>query len=145
MFYALSERTVYHRFFHVLKSMPHARLQELLKVDYERDMVLVACVGKAADDAMVAGARYHLDRRTNVAEAAFLVRDEWQGKGLGTALFRSLIEVARANGVRGFTAEVLADGHAMLRVFHNSGLVVQSKLESGVYSLTMPFDGDKKA
>ena len=36
---------------------------------------------------ILAVARYDLDRRTNLAEVAFVVRDEWQGKGLGTQLF----------------------------------------------------------
>ena len=141
MFYKLSEDSIYHRFFQAVRSMPHGKLQEFLKVDYQRDMVLVASTGKAESDPLIAIGRYNLDRRTNMAEVAFLVRDDWQNKGLGTAMLRSLVESAKANGIHGFTAEVLADNQPMLRVFHNAAkLSIESKLEDGVYSLHMLFD-----
>ena len=50
---------------------------------------------------------------------------------------RHLIDIARENGVAGFTAEVLAENRGMQHVFHKSGLEVQSQLNDGVYSLTM--------
>jgi len=143
MFYHLSETAVYHRFFRALRSMPHGRLQEFMRVDYENDMILVVTEGKGDHDAMVALGRYNLNHQSNLAEVAFLVRDDWQNKGLGTQLFATLIEVARLKGIRGFVAEVLADNHAMLRVFHNSALSVESKFEEGVYFLTMIFDEPK--
>jgi hypothetical protein len=48
-----------------------------------------------------------------------------------------LIDIARENGIAGFTAEVLAENRATQHVFHKSGLEVESQLDSGVYSLTM--------
>ena len=141
MFYKLSADSIYHRFFQALRSMPHGKLQEFLKVDYQRDMVLVATTGKSETDPMIALGRYNLNRQTNLAEVAFLVRDDWQNKGLGTVLLRSLVESAKSNGIRGFTAEVLADNQPMLRVFHNAAeLTIETKLEDGVYSLHMLFD-----
>ncbi len=139
LFYKLSETAVYQRFFRQIKSMPHERLQEFMRVDYERDMVLVAATGKSEDDNIIALGRYNLDPQTNMAEAAFMVRDDWQSRGLGTQMLATLIQLARTKGIHGFVAEVLADNHAMLRVFHNSGLSIESRLEEGVYFLTMPF------
>ncbi|UCF34584.1 MAG: GNAT family N-acetyltransferase [Phycisphaerales bacterium] len=139
MFYKLSEDSVYHRFFRTIKSMPHGKIQEFLRVDYKADMVILGFTGKTEDADLVAIGCYNLNRQTNLAEVAFLVQDEWQDKGLGTALFQILIEAARAGGIRGFTAEVLADNVPMLRVFHESGLLIESHLEDGVYSLEMSF------
>jgi RimJ/RimL family protein N-acetyltransferase len=142
LFYSLSEEAIYHRFFAAIKSMPHERLQEFLRVDYDRDMVLVAATGKSESDPVIAVGRYNHDRQTNFAEVAFLVRDEYQNKGLGTALLKMLVRVARSHGIGGFTAEVLADNLPMLHVFHRSGLAVESSLDGGIYSLTMPFKAE---
>ena len=81
--------------------------------------------------------------RTNFAEAAFLVLDDLHGKGVGTALMKTLVETARQQGIAGFTASVLADNQRMLRVFHKCGFQVESKLIEGVYFLTIPFGREK--
>jgi acyl-CoA hydrolase/RimJ/RimL family protein N-acetyltransferase len=141
MFYALSEDTVYHRFFRSLQTMPHQRLQEWLQVDYRGSMVLVVTTGIEGDEAIVAVARYDLDQRTNLAEVAFVVRDDHQGQGLGTQLLAALMEIARENGIAGFTASVLADNVAMLRLFHDAVPSLESRLEEGAYEITMRFDG----
>jgi GNAT superfamily N-acetyltransferase len=81
--------------------------------------------------------RYHTDPATNYAETAFVIHDDWQGHGLGTTLLQHIIDIARENGVTGFTAEVLGENRAMRHVFHKSGLEIQSQLNGGIYSLTM--------
>ena len=144
-FYALSEETVYHRFFRHLPTMPHARLQAFMRTDYERVMALVATPQNAEDQPILAVARYDLDGRTNLAEAAFVVRDEWQGKGLGTLLFGALTAAAREQGIAGFTASVLADNVGMMRVFHHAGYPIESRLVDGTYELDHPVRGHAKS
>jgi acyl-CoA hydrolase/GNAT superfamily N-acetyltransferase len=140
LFYKLSPESIHYRFFQLLKSMPHKKLQEFLRIDYEADMALVALTGSSDEDArMLAIAHYLKHEHTNFAEAAFLVRDDWQGKGLGTQLMDALTEAARKQGLAGFTADVLADNRAMLKVFHHCGYAVQSHLEDNIYSLRIPF------
>jgi acyl-CoA hydrolase/RimJ/RimL family protein N-acetyltransferase len=140
LFYQLSPGSIHYRFFQLLKSMPHAKLQEFLRIDYEADMALVVLTSSTEEDAeMIAIAHYLKDDRTNFADSAFLVRDDWQGKGVGTELMSVLVEAARHNGIAGFTADVLANNAGMLRVFHKSGHPVESRLQEGVYSLRIPF------
>jgi acyl-CoA hydrolase/RimJ/RimL family protein N-acetyltransferase len=140
LFYKLSSESIYHRFFQPLRSMPHPKVQQFMRIDYKNDMVLLAAAGKAETDPLVAVGRYSLDHHTNMAEVAFVVRDDWQNRGVGTALLRALVESAKALGIQGFTAEVLADNQPMLRVFHHADLVIESKLHEGVYSLHMLFE-----
>jgi len=47
--------------------------------------------------------------------------------------------VAREEGIRGFTADVLASNKAMLKVYEKSPFPVQTVLTSGIYELTIPF------
>jgi acyl-CoA hydrolase/GNAT superfamily N-acetyltransferase len=138
LFYSLSDSTVYKRWHHDLRQLPHRDILRLLEVDYTQNMaIVIEAEPDGEEPKLIAVGRYHTDPATNYAETAFVVRDEWQGRGLGTILLQYLIEIAREQGVAGFTAEVLAENRPMQHVFHKSGLEVQSQLESGVYSLTM--------
>lgn len=140
LFYKLSAESVNYRFFQLIRSMPHKKLQEFLRIDYEADMALVVLTDSAAENAeMIAIAHYLKDPQSNFAESAFLVRDDWQGKGVGTYLMAALVEAARTNGIGGFTAEVLADNRRMMAVFHKCGHALESRLAGGVYSLRIPF------
>ena len=82
---------------------------------------------------------YCLDKKTNRAEIAFVVRDEWQNRGIGTFMLNHLVFVARSNGVSGFTAEVLADNTKMRAVLHKSPTTVRSALSDGVQSFELDF------
>ena len=144
MFYKLSPESIHYRFFRMIKAMPHEKLQELLRVDYDADMALVVLTDADADGQMMAIAHYSRDPRNTFAEAAFLVRDEDQGKGIGTVLMQTLAETAIDRGITGFTAEVLLDNQGMLRIFHKCGYPVQSELSDGMYTLRIPFSRRKK-
>ena len=140
LFYRLSPESIHYRFFQLLKSMPHERLQEFLRIDYEADMAFVVLTSAMDEEAEMIGIAHYLrDPRSNFAEAAFLVRDDFQGRGVGTRLMAALVDAARRQGIAGFTADVLAGNESMLRVFHKSGHGVESRLEEGVYNLTIPF------
>ncbi len=140
LFYSLSDTSVYRRWMTVTPRMPHAQLQKYLAVDDKDNVALIAeTTGESMDSQMVGAAWYYADPATRLAEVALLVRDDWQGQGVGTLLFANLIEFGRRNGIKGFTAEVLAQNRAMLHVFHKSGLPIESKLEKDVYLFTMPF------
>jgi acyl-CoA hydrolase/GNAT superfamily N-acetyltransferase len=139
MFYKLSPESVHYRFFRMIKAMPHEKLQEFLRVDYDADMALVVLTDNSEKAQAVGIAHYSRDPRTNFADAAFLVRDDWQGKGIGTQLMNHLVDAARGHGIAGFTADVLTQNHGMLRVFHRCGYPVESELEEGAYGLRIPF------
>ncbi|UCE62106.1 MAG: GNAT family N-acetyltransferase [Phycisphaerales bacterium] len=145
MFYKLSPESVHYRFFRMIKAMPHEKMQEFLRVDYEADMALVVLTDSKEQADVIGIAHYGNDPHANFADAAFLVRDDWQGKGIGTTLMSTLVEVARGHGIAGFTADVLAGNHGMLRVFHKCGFSVESELEDGAYRLRIPFTKKRKA
>ena len=79
----------------------------------------------------------YLAEGEGVAEAAFAVDDQFQGKGLGTELLERLAAIATAHGFRRFDATTLGDNHAMLEVFRDSGFEVRSKSAAGVVDVTL--------
>jgi GNAT superfamily N-acetyltransferase len=71
---------------------------------------------------------------------AFVVHDEWQNRGIGAFLFLQLIRIARRNGIRGFTAEVLVENKAMQAVINKSNCKIKTKFTGNVYSYEMEFE-----
>ena len=132
MFYSFSERTRYLRFHGPMKSLPHNRLQVFCNVDYNEEMALTGVVGDPGSEEVVAVGRYTRDAADNSAEVAFMVRDDWQNKGLGTKLFDMLVEIGRERGIQRFHAEVLHENVPMLNVFHHSNCHVSTSTEANV-------------
>jgi acyl-CoA hydrolase/GNAT superfamily N-acetyltransferase len=140
LFYRLSDESVYQRFLNYKKAHPRQEMMALADLDYDQTMALVAEAEHGDSSEIVAMARYDVDPATQLADVAFVVLDAYQGKGLGTALFQRLIDLARAHGVAGFSADVLTTNGQMLGIFNKSGLRVESKLDSGVYHVRMLLD-----
>jgi len=140
LFYELSQQTIYYRFMSDLKRLPRKQIQDFVYIDHRNDIAVVGTVPEADGERIVSIGRYFLDPTTNLAEVAFVVLDDWQGKGIGKFLFNHLMKIARRNGIRGFTAEVLAQNRAMQAVFDHSNCKSRSKLSEGVYSYEMIFD-----
>jgi acyl-CoA hydrolase/GNAT superfamily N-acetyltransferase len=139
MFYDLSDQTIINRFFSMLKSMPHRRLQEFCCIDYENEMSFVVIHGRSPKLKMVGVGSYHLNPATNRAEVAFLVADEFQGNGIGTFLMQSLVKAAKSKKIAGFTAEVMRDNVAMIALMHKAGVPPKSTQVDGGYMFTMDF------
>jgi GNAT superfamily N-acetyltransferase len=117
-------------------------MQSLVDLDLGQNMALVVVRAEGRREEIVAMTRYDVDPATNLADIAFVVRDEWQGQGLGTLLLRRMGEIASDRGVAGFTADILATNKPMLAIFQRSGLKLRMQLEAGVYHLVARFAGN---
>lgn len=144
MFYRLSDNSIYQRFLQFRRRHPHDEMQKLVDLDYDASMALVVSLCEAPHE-IVAMARYDVDPATAFADIAFVVRDDWQRRGLGSLLLGQMIELARARGLSGFTADVLATNSGMLRVFQKSGYDVTTRLDSGVYEVRLSFLRDESS
>jgi len=139
LFYALSQETIYYRFMSRPKHIPHKEIHDFIFIDHRTDVAIVATMPEAHGDDIIAIGRYYLDETSNMAEVAFTVRDDWQNHGIGSFLLQHLTNIARRNGIRGFTAEVLRANRAMQRVFQKSNLSISSKPTEDVISFEMLF------
>ena len=104
--------------------------------DDQRGVTLVAVRRVGADSRLIAVGSYFATG-PGVAEAAFAVDDRFHGKGLATELLERLAAIAAGDGFRRFEATTLADNHAMLEVFRDSGFEVRSKSEPGCVEVTL--------
>jgi RimJ/RimL family protein N-acetyltransferase len=136
MLYSLSPTSIRTRYMTQTMRFPHKDIQQLTNIDYQRDLAIVGTVPTVSAEQIVAIAQYFLDPKTQAAEVAFVVQDEWQQKGMGTLLLDYLTQIARQRGVRRFYAKVLPVNKAMLAVFYNSGYKVNTEFDGEVYSIT---------
>ena len=141
-FYSLSDQSVQRRFMSQRKDMPHERLQDFVVIDYTNEMIILA-VEKTEEEVeeVVGVGQYGIDPKSHTAEVALVVRDDYQGKGVGTAVLSYLTELAQKEGLMGFTAEVLIENAPMMHLFEKMGFDIQRRTEEGVIELRMAFRG----
>ncbi len=136
MLYSLSRQSVRTRYFTDIMTFPHRAVQRLTNVDYRNDMAVVGAVPGPGGEEIVAIAQYFRDPKTQAAEVAFLVQDEWQDRGMGTVLMEYIAQIARQRGVRRFFAKVLPGNKPMLAIFHASGYRVSTEFDGEAYHIT---------
>ena len=139
LFYGLSDNSMYRRFISRRKDMPHERLQEFVIIDYSREVALVATIMLDEKEIIVGLGQYNIDPNTHTAEVAFVVRDDFQNRGIGNELLSYLTFLARRQGLLGFTAEVLMENRPMLHLFEKMGFIIDKRLEEQTYELKMAF------
>jgi len=130
---ALSERSVYLRYFQPLKlsqRTAHERLTRICFIDYDREMALV--VERTAKDGtpeIVAIGRLSKLHGRNEAELAVLVDDRHQHLGMGTELYRRLIAVARDEKVKRVVSTILGENQDMQAICRKLGFQLKAELE----------------
>jgi len=139
LFYKLSEATIYYRFMSHQKRVSRHQIQDFVYIDHRNDVTIVGTLPEASGEEIMAVGSYYLDPKTNLAEVAFVVSDKWQNHGIGTFLLKHLMRIARRNGIRGFTAEVLTDNKSMQAVVNKANCKIKSRLNGNVYSYELDF------
>lgn len=122
----LSAETIYFRFFAPYPVLSDRDVKRFTVVDYDQRAAIVATVG----DAIVGVVRYDQVKPAE-AEVAFVIRDDYQGRGLGSVLLEHIAAAARERGVRRFVAEVLPANNKMLEVFRQAGYGPHTSMEDG--------------
>jgi len=106
-----SSDTLYRRF-QSPRTPTKSLMTYLFEVDYVHHFVWVMTEGP--EGPVVADARFVRDEDDpTAAEVAFIVGDDYQGRGIGTFLMGALVVTADYVGVQRFTARVLTDNHPM--------------------------------
>jgi ribosomal protein S18 acetylase RimI-like enzyme len=134
---AMSQRTVYLRFFSPIKRMSDALAHRLAVVDYRDRFALVAGVQRSGGKERIVGvARYDRAPATDVAEVAVAVVDEFQRRGLGSILLAELARVAREQGIRTFQLVVLPENREMLGLLRKMRWIHHAKVAGGLYEIS---------
>jgi len=135
MFAALSADTMFRRFLRSQKRLTKADVEEMLRLDDENVTSLIAISVKDGREQAVGEARYVTDSAGKLAEAAVVVADDWQDRGLGTALFTDLVAEARRRGLSKIFAYFDADNKSIIRVGQKVGFRLGAREAGSDYSM----------
>jgi nucleotide-binding universal stress UspA family protein/GNAT superfamily N-acetyltransferase len=127
-FERLSQRSRYRRFFSPMDHLTESQLDYLTDIDHHDHEALVA-LDVTSGSGIVGVARFVRSNGVE-AEPAIVVADDWQGRGVGTALLASLAERSREEGVERYKALVLAENDDVVRLLGQVGEVRESRVGS---------------
>jgi RimJ/RimL family protein N-acetyltransferase len=131
-----SSESLYRRFFAVRRHFTETEQSFYLNIDFVSHVALLALADENGQPTIIGGGRYVVDE-PGQAEVAFTVVDKYQRQGVGAALLRHLVIIARQAGLRELVAYVLADNRGMLKVFEKSGLKFSAKRESNSINIRL--------
>ena len=115
-FYSLKEETIFRRFFYKTSLFSHEVVQQdWAEIDYRNNMSLIGRAQRGGHYEIMAIGSYSR-AEDGYAEVAFVVHDDFQGKGVAGRMLEYLEKIARENGFVGFVASVLDDNQAMLHI-----------------------------
>lgn len=135
LFYKFSDEAKYLRYFTTVKTMPHKNMQKYINIDYNNILAIVAVLQSGHNERIIAEARYAAYPDGKKYDMAFLVDEEFQGRGVATFMLNYLIKIARERGVEMLTADVLPQNEKMLRVFDRAFIKPEKRVESGDYEI----------
>jgi acyl-CoA hydrolase/GNAT superfamily N-acetyltransferase len=138
LFYKFSDEAIYYRYFHTVTTMPHAKMQEYVNVDWRHTMSIVGLVGEPGEGVIIAEARYLCGPSGREAEIALIVDENYSNHGIATYMVHFLIKLGKDRGVEFFTAEVLFSNRKIMSVFKKACPGLESHLSDRVYSVVLP-------
>jgi acetyltransferase len=137
LFDTLSEQSIYFRFFSPLRQLPQNMLARFTQIDYDREVALVAIKETSDGEQMLGVVRTIQTFDPKLAEFAILVGDQWQGRGIGTALMRRCFKIAKAQGIETIWSSVLAENTQMLALGRKLGFHIERIPDCGEYEMRL--------
>jgi acetyltransferase len=140
----LSAESRYFRFVSSISEFPPTKLARFTLIDYDREMALVAvhkqrtagADGEMSETERVVGvSRYITNPDQSSCEFSLVVADDFGGKGLGSRLMQSIMDVARDKGLAEIDGLVLANNPGMLKLMRSLGFEVKTFAEDPDFKL----------
>lgn len=138
-FYSLKEETIYLRFFHSITIFSRKMAQDHWAImDYRKNISLIGIVQNSGNKEIVAIGTYaKMDDKW--AEVAFVVREDYQNKGIAAYIFKELERVASANGFEGFFATTLPENKSMINLAKKCFSDIKITANQDEIEIWMPF------
>jgi acetyltransferase len=146
-FQRLSIQSIYLRFLSFKKELSDEEASQLATVDYTSRMAFVAIYKENDKDIVTGVARYAIlePHHPEIAEAAVVVMDEYQGLGLGKQLLKRLVLYARTKGIMCMRGNLQLGNDRMLLLAKGSGLPNQTRFVDGIWEVSIDLRTQEEA
>ena len=144
LYYSLTERDRYLRFFEVKKEFTHSKTQAEVNIDYDTIFSIGTFIGEIGKEKMIGCATYYLNPKLNMAEYSFVVSEDYRGKGIGSFLYQHLIIIAKEKGIKGFYGNIHIQNKGTIRIIQGGGYTKITPPEAGEKELFYEVFFDKE-
>ena len=127
----VSDHSMAYRFFGNIPRGPQVAERLIAPEVQGTGLSLVVTVGEGERAKIVGVGSYERIGDHPVAEVAFLVEDQFQGRGIGMLLLERLAMGAEGEGLERLEAVVMPENQRMLRIFTDSGYEIDREFEGG--------------
>jgi acyl-CoA hydrolase/ribosomal protein S18 acetylase RimI-like enzyme len=138
-FYQMDLKDVQARFFGTRQSFFREDMEGMAQVDYINNLTIVAVTGEIGFEKIIGLGEYALEKGA-VAEVAFSVSKQWQGKGIASVLLEKISEAAREKGFTELVAFTLPTNTGMIKLFEKLPYRTQSTIKDGTMILKCSFE-----
>jgi GNAT superfamily N-acetyltransferase len=144
-FRLLEKDSIYTRFFSQRSDLSDAEIDRAVNVDFVREVALVVTTETVRGETIIASGRYiAIDGPSaeRSAELAFVVEEDYQGRGIASRLLAHLAGLARSQSLTRFEADVLSQNSPMLAVFKRCGFPMRQRRDGGAIHVTLALAAD---
>jgi acyl-CoA hydrolase/GNAT superfamily N-acetyltransferase len=139
-YYGLEKDDILSRFFHEKTIFGRSETEQRSKTDYIKDLTILALVGEFGFGRVIAVGESRYLAESNVAEVAFSVNRNYQGKGIARRIMAKLAKAAKENGIAGLLAYTELHNKKMINLFKSLPYPVKSQYVPEGLKLECRFD-----
>ena len=126
LFNCLSPESRYLRFAHAISKLPDQFLEDILALDYQKELAIVAATeNNEGNEEIVGISRYVSDPTGNTCEFSISVSDQYTAHGVGMNLMKHLISHARRNNLQKMVGYILNSNTKMLLMARELGFQIE--------------------
>jgi acetyltransferase len=142
MFQSFSEDSIRYRFFQVIKATPEMR-KRYCNIDYSKEIAIVAELSEEGKKRILGVFRLILEPDLKTGEIAFIIADQWQNLGLGSAMMRHMIKICKDRQLEAIYGILLKNNIKGIRFMKNMGFTIQ-QLDEETVKATLSFKEEQK-
>ena len=139
LFKSLSQRSIFFRFLRHWKSVPPEIIAYFKNTDCDLNVATVALDMSSPDQRMLGLCGILHKSGSEKGELAVVVRDEWQGIGIGARLVEASLPGARERGMKELWGIISPENRTMIAMAGKLGFTLHRDRESDVYEMKMRF------
>jgi acetyltransferase len=134
MFVCFSEESIRYRFFQVVQATSQMR-KRYCNIDYSKEIAIVAELSEEDKKRIIGVFRLILEPDLKTGEIAFIIADEWQNLGLGSAMMRHMIRIVKDRQLESIYGILLKSNVKGVRFMRNMGFTIQQLDEETVKAI----------